>query len=287
MSTACSLRWSASLINGECMTWSSMTIDALDTYVRSLSYHVRSCTTSRTSMRSTRPVAVLSCPVVHDPTPWPKLRELDSARTGHAHLNNQVQPQRRGRVMLVPTKIDLTVDAERHKTFKVPPFLQALEHSSDCERSSQRVEKKSSISSIKNTGKAQTPSPPNGHARFWVNEEIWARSLTASDFSKVTRGSMPPDPLALEGLGLRPSFCRLYTSWLVPRNIPECVKHVLPVWQAEPCQPEVQLQAPLVVLHDAPFLQLQLKAHPGPNLPAWQAMRRKTHKCKWRQKQHA
>ena len=82
--------------------------------------------------------------------------------------------------MLVPTKIDLTVDAERHKTFKVPPFLQALEHSSDCERSSQRVEKKSSISSIKNTGKAQTPSPPNGHARFWVNEEIWARSLTAT-----------------------------------------------------------------------------------------------------------
>ena len=72
--------------------------------------------------------------------------------------------------MLVPTKIDLTVDAERHKTFKVPPFLQALEHSSDCERSSQRVEKKSSISSIKNTGKAQTPSPPNGHARFWVND---------------------------------------------------------------------------------------------------------------------
>ena len=82
--------------------------------------------------------------------------------------------------MLVPTKIDLTVDAERHKTFKVPPFLQALEHSSDCERSSQRVEKKSSISSIKNTGKAQTPSPPNGHARFWVNEEIWARSLKSS-----------------------------------------------------------------------------------------------------------
>ena len=82
--------------------------------------------------------------------------------------------------MLVPTKIDLTVDAERHKTFKVPPFLQALEHSSDCERSSQRVEKKSSISSIKNTGKAQTPSPPNGHARFWVNEEIWARSPECS-----------------------------------------------------------------------------------------------------------
>ena len=43
--------------------------------------------------------------------------------------------------MLVPTKIDLTVDAERHKAFKVPPFLLALEHSSDCERSSQRVEK--------------------------------------------------------------------------------------------------------------------------------------------------
>ena len=85
--------------------------------------------------------------------------------------------------MLVPTKIDLTVDAERHKTFKVPPFLQALEHSSDCERSSQRVEKKSSISSIKNTGKAQTPSPPNRHARFWVNEEIWARSLTWPLFS--------------------------------------------------------------------------------------------------------
>ena len=99
--------------------------------------------------------------------------------------------------------------------------------------------------------------------------------ITASDFSKVTRGSMPPDPLALAGLGLRPSFCRLYASWLVARNIPECVKHVLPVWQAEPCQPEVQLQAPLVVLHDAPFLQLQLKAHPGPNLPAWQAMREK------------
>ena len=141
-------------------------------HARSLSYHVRSCTTSRTSMRSTRPVAVLSCPVVHDPTPWPKLRELDSARTGHAHLNNQVQPQRRGRVMLVPTKIDLTVDAERHKTFKVPPFLQALEHSSDCERSSQRVEKKSSISSIKNTGKAQTPSPPKRACPFlgkWRN----------------------------------------------------------------------------------------------------------------------
>ena len=42
--------------------------------------------------------------------------------------------------------------------------------------------------------------------------------IIASDFSKISRGSMPPDPLA--GLGLRPSFCRLYASWLVPRNIP-------------------------------------------------------------------
>ena len=30
---------------------------------------------------------------------------------------------------------------------------------------------------------------------------------------------MPTDPLA--GLGLRPSFFRLYASWLVPRYIPD------------------------------------------------------------------
>ena len=42
--------------------------------------------------------------------------------------------------------------------------------------------------------------------------------IIASDFSKIFRGSMPPDPL--QGLGLRPSFYRLYASWLVPRNIP-------------------------------------------------------------------
>ena len=125
----------------------------------------------RTSMRSTRPVAVLSCPVVHDPTPWPKLRELDPARTGYAHLNNQVQPQRRGRVMLVPTKIDLTVDAERHKTFKVPPFLQALEHSSDCERSSQRVEKIFNFFN-KKYGQGSNPLPPKRACPFlgkWRN----------------------------------------------------------------------------------------------------------------------
>ena len=159
MSTACSLRWSASLINGECMTWSSMTSDALDTsgrcpimsgraqhrvhrcglHVRSLSYHVRSCTTR-----------------LRDPS----FENHDSARTGHAHLNNQVQPQRRGRVMLVPTKIDLTVDAERHKTFKVPPFLQALEHSSDCERFSQRVEKKIFNFFNKKYGQGSNPLPP-------------------------------------------------------------------------------------------------------------------------------
>ena len=45
--------------------------------------------------------------------------------------------------------------------------------------------------------------------------------IMASDFSKTSRGSMPPDPLA--GLGLRPSFCRLYASWMVPRNIPALV----------------------------------------------------------------
>ena len=32
---------------------------------------------------------------------------------------------------------------------------------------------------------------------------------------------MPPDPPS--GLGLRPSFCRLYASWLLPRNIPDIV----------------------------------------------------------------
>ena len=37
-------------------------------------------------------------------------------------------------------------------------------------------------------------------------------------FFKNFPGDMPPDPLA--GLGLRPSFCRLYASWLVPWNIP-------------------------------------------------------------------
>ena len=34
--------------------------------------------------------------------------------------------------------------------------------------------------------------------------------IIASDFSKISRGSMPPDPLA--GLGRSPSFCRLYAS---------------------------------------------------------------------------
>ena len=43
-------------------------------------------------------------------------------------------------------------------------------------------------------------------------------SLIASDFSKNFLGEHAPAPLA--GLGLRPSFCRLYASWLVPRNIP-------------------------------------------------------------------
>ena len=42
--------------------------------------------------------------------------------------------------------------------------------------------------------------------------------IIASDVSKCSQGSMPPDPLV--GLGLRPSFHRLYASWLVPRNIP-------------------------------------------------------------------
>ena len=36
---------------------------------------------------------------------------------------------------------------------------------------------------------------------------------------KIFPGKHAPDPLA--GLGLRPSFSSLYTSWLVSRNIPE------------------------------------------------------------------
>ena len=44
--------------------------------------------------------------------------------------------------------------------------------------------------------------------------------INASDFQKFPGGACPRTPLV--GLGLRPSFCRLYASWQVPRNIPVC-----------------------------------------------------------------
>ena len=47
-------------------------------------------------------------------------------------------------------------------------------------------------------------------------------------FFKISRERIPPDPPA--GLGLRPSFCRLYASWLVPRNIPDVQRRVAVTW---------------------------------------------------------
>ena len=44
--------------------------------------------------------------------------------------------------------------------------------------------------------------------------------IIASDFSKFPGGACPRTPPPIARLGLRPSFCCLYASWLVPRNIP-------------------------------------------------------------------